>query len=54
MAKSRTPRPRKPASVISLFTFYLSRKSPSARRKLAQTKSASARRPKARKKSAHG
>jgi len=34
MAKTRTTRPRKAASVISLFTFYLSSKSPSARRKL--------------------
>jgi hypothetical protein len=55
MAKTRTPRPRKAASVISLFTFYLSSKSPSARRKLiTHSKSAPARRPKARKKSVHG
>ena len=45
MAKTRTTRPRKVASVISLFTFYLSSKSPSARRKLiTRGKSAPARR----------
>ncbi len=49
MAKTRTSRPRKAASVISLFTFYLSSKSPSARRKLmTRGKSAPARRPKTR------
>jgi hypothetical protein len=55
MAKTRTPRPRKAAAVISLFTFFLSSKSPSVRRKLVtRSKSAPPRRLKARKKSSHG